>query len=484
MSTTKTPAADRLNLYTWFPFKHGRWGELQDVILLDEWVFENNGTFSENANLYPPKVPNNFMGLPFKVAVIVVNRDEIITENSTQNGVSTDYKSTHLAVEIVKFVCQKMNLTTIFPPPSVEGTIENYAMEFGALEDGTSDVLTGGIPLLQIVVTSSFDATIPYELVRVEIFVPCPKPIPGTEKVLTTFSLSVWLTTDLVLLLTTAVFWCAGNGPYRSVCNETHTYRSLSSCFQNVWSVFVGVSLPQQPTSSKLRVFFLLYVCFCFAISTVFQAFFVSYLVDPKYGKKIETIDELLHSDIVYGDNPGANVVSRFVQYPEYTRFLENKKLKEDCSDTRKCVERMVTKRDIAIPYYAGFVDRVAREIGAKGVGKTACCFDESVGTGGIILLFKKGNPLLESFNTLMRRYLEAGLPEKCWRGVQHRASLRGGGKYEEVFGGMFFAFSFSHLMPAFVVLFVGTVLSLLVFIGELTVNCLCKRRGKVEYII
>jgi len=206
--------------------------------------------------------------------------------------------------------------------------------------------------------------------------------------------------------------------------------------------------------------------------------------VDPKYGKKIETIDELLHSDIVYGDNPGANVVSRFVQYPEYTRFLENKKLKEDCSDTRKCVERMVTKRDIAIPYYAGFVDRVAREIGAKGVGKTACCFDESVGTGGIILLFKKGNPLLESFNTLMRRYLEAGLPEKCWRGVQHRASLRGGGKYEEVFGGMFFAFSFSHLMPAFVVLFVGTVLSLLVFIGELTVNCLCKRRGKVEYII
>jgi len=147
-------------LYTWFPFKHGRWGELQDVILLDEWVFENNGTFSENANLYPPKVPNNFMGLPFKVAVIVVNRDEIITENSTQNGVSTDYKSTHLAVEIVKFVCQKMNLTTIFPPPSVEGTIENYAKEFGALEDGISDVLTGCIPLLQIVVTSSFDATV------------------------------------------------------------------------------------------------------------------------------------------------------------------------------------------------------------------------------------------------------------------------------------------------------------------------------------
>ena len=47
----KTTAADRLNLYTWFPYKLGGCGEVQDVILLDEWVFENNGRFSENAQL-------------------------------------------------------------------------------------------------------------------------------------------------------------------------------------------------------------------------------------------------------------------------------------------------------------------------------------------------------------------------------------------------------------------------------------------------
>jgi len=201
--------------------------------------------------------------------------------------------------------------------------------------------------------------------------------------------------------------------------------------------------------------------------------------VEPKYEKKIETLDELLHSDIVYGDNPGINVVTRFVQYPEYTRFLENKKLKEDCTIGRKCIERMVTKRDLAIPFYVGYVDRVAREMGAEGVGKTACCFDESIGTGGIILLFKKGNPLLERFNTIMRRYLEAGLPEKCWRGEQHRASLRGGGRFEEAPGGVFFAFSLSHLKPAFVVLLVGTAFSSVVFIVEVIVNCLYKRRGK-----
>jgi hypothetical protein len=35
ISTKKTTAADRLNLYTWFPFKLGGCGEVQDVILLD-----------------------------------------------------------------------------------------------------------------------------------------------------------------------------------------------------------------------------------------------------------------------------------------------------------------------------------------------------------------------------------------------------------------------------------------------------------------
>ena len=100
MSTTKTTAADRLNLYTWFPFKLGGCGELQDVILLDEWVFENNGRFLENAHLYPKK---NFMGCPIKVGTIGIDPSVIMTENYTQNDGSTAYKLTGLTDEIVKF---------------------------------------------------------------------------------------------------------------------------------------------------------------------------------------------------------------------------------------------------------------------------------------------------------------------------------------------------------------------------------------------
>jgi hypothetical protein len=70
MKTTKTTEADRLNLYACVPFKLGRCGEVKEVILLDEWVIERNGRFSENAHLYPAIVPKHFMGCPIKVGTV------------------------------------------------------------------------------------------------------------------------------------------------------------------------------------------------------------------------------------------------------------------------------------------------------------------------------------------------------------------------------------------------------------------------------
>ena len=478
--TKRTTAADRLNLYTWFPFNLGRCGEVRDVILLDEWVFENIGRFLENADLYPAKVPKNFMGCPIKVGTIGIDPYVIMIENYTHNDGSTAYKLTGLAVDILKFVCEKMNLTTILLPPSLNSEFHLYLKETWDLFGDLSDVLTGTIPLLPFTVTSLFEASIPYTHVNLKMLVPCPKAILGTEKVLTTFSLTVWLAIGLVLLLTTAVFWCSGNVLYRSVCNETHTYQSLSNCFHNVWAVFVGVSVPQQPRSSILRVVFFLYVCFCFAISTVFQAFFVSYLVEPKYGKKLETLRELLDSDVVFGYQPAFNFTEETVTSSEYVNFLEYKVLKVDCSDSRKCIERMITKRDIAIVVPPVFATYVAREMGTVDVGKLICSIDQVSFSQSLTILFKKGNPLLDRFNVLMRHYLEAGFQERLWTELQHRATLRGVRRFSERAGDRFFAFSVSHLMPAFVVLLVGAVLSSAVFIVELIVNCLWKRRKKI----
>jgi hypothetical protein len=139
----------------------------------------------------------------------------------------------------------------------------------------------------------------------------------------------------------------------------------------------------------------------------------------------------------------------------------------------------MKTKTDIANFVAQFFAVYIARELGTVNVGKVICSLDEEVVSGFRIFLFKKGNHLLDRFNFLLRRYLEAGLLENVCTQLQHRVALKGGGRLREAAGDGFFAFSVSHIMPAFVVLLVGTGLSSVVFIGELFVNCLCKRRKK-----
>jgi hypothetical protein len=190
-----------------------------------------------------------------------------------------------------------------------------------------------------------------------------------------------------------------------------------------------------------------------------------------------------LDSDVVYGYHPGFNYALDTFSFPKLAKFTEHKELKEDCSDVRKNVVRIISKRDIASILLPVFATYVARKMGTVDVGKIICSLDLVAITGGITLLFKKGNPLLDTFNTLMRRYLEAGFQELLWTELQHRASLRGAGRFTEAAGDMVFVFSVSHLMPAFVVLLVGNVLSSLTFIFYVIVNCVNKRRNVIRVI-
>jgi len=58
-------------------------------------------------------------------------------------------------------------------------------------------------------------------------------------------------------------------------------------------------------------------------------------LVEPKYRDKIETLDEL-DSDKIYGYNPGLDIASHSMLYPELSEFNESKKLWEDSGDSKK----------------------------------------------------------------------------------------------------------------------------------------------------
>jgi len=137
----------------------------------------------------------------------------------------------------------------------------------------------------------------------------------------------------------------------------------------------------------------------------------------------------------------------------------------------------MITKRDIATFIATLFVTYVARDLGNVDVGKTICSFDVAMISTDIIV--NNSKYISEQVQHPIEALFGSRFAGNALDTTAISSFLRGGGRFRETADDMFFAFSVSHLKPAFVVLTVGTVLSSVVFIAELILNCLGKRRKK-----
>jgi len=462
-----------LDLYSGFPYQNGNCDKVKEITLVDQWVLQKNGTFSENTNLFPSKIPNNFQNCVIKAATVGFHPFVSLIGKETKEDGNTMYEMRGLALEYFLLSVRKMNLTVVFLQPPLKVSAETVMAETAKLRSGIADVLVGIIPLLPMVVSGMTEPSIPYISSAVKWFVPCPKPISRVDRFLTVFDASVWLTMTIVFVLTSALFWFSANYPDRIVEIESTNLQTIPKCMYNAWSIFIGVSVPEMPRSWKVRIFFLVYVCYCFAISTVFQAFFVSYLVEPGYGEEISTFQELLDSSLNYGFMTALEFCMRSMEYSEHLQFPLTRRV--GCIDLKTCLMQMMIDGDVATvssPIYAKYL---SNEFGHQGEMKSPCSLDENVFYGNVVALFAKGNPLVYQFNTHLRRCLEGGLGEKYWIQLNHETRLRSRTKSDEDGSSMYFVFTLSHMVPAFCVLGFGYLCSIIVCIAE----CLYKHFRK-----
>jgi hypothetical protein len=111
-------------------------------------------------------------------------------------------------------------------------------------------------------------------------------------------------------------------------------------------------------------------------------------------------------------------------------------------------------------------------KLDAVGKKKSLCTVKKDVLQFYSVLCLKKGFPLLDRFNVVMRRCMESGLVDKYWSELNYvrqlKKDLKPVEKDCEVCGDNYFVFSVSHLRAAFVVLGFGYLLCVLVFLVEL----------------
>jgi hypothetical protein len=241
------------------------------------------------------------------------------------------------------------------------------------------------------------------------------------------------------------------------------------------------MSIPKLPVTTKLRLFFLLFVWYSFAVNTVFQAFFITFLVEPGYRKQIKTFDDLIESGLMYGYFEGTEIALNISMYYERTKITSPRFY---CSRHTDCLERLITHGDItmvAFPYAAEY-DAV-KIISSYKKKKPVCFLDEDIYKLNLVMYLSTGNPLIHRANTIIRRTIEAGLVDHYWSMVKWRDSFKNmaNSTYDGdlTVDNKYFSLTLSHLKAAFIILAVGYILCSILFIAEFLHALISTRQNK-----
>ncbi|KAJ9598892.1 hypothetical protein L9F63_026574 [Diploptera punctata] len=282
--------------YTLFPYLNGTCDE--DVtLLIGKWTVDNS---SENnfkpIDLFPNKVPKMFMDCVLNIGAIGPEPGVIKESYKSENG-ENRFVAKGVTLELINLFATKINMTPYYQEPIVGANTELFLNLLAMLISGEIDILSGFFPLIKPFIIFA-DPSAPMGLQTIKYLVPCPKHLMKTEKILTLFHLSSWISMGFVFIFVSVLFWTLSNYPTRT--NNFTGFNLLAQCFSAAWAVLLGISVSQMPLSLGTRSLFIIYVWYCFAISTVFQAYFTTYLVDPGYEARIESLDDVYRAGLKY----------------------------------------------------------------------------------------------------------------------------------------------------------------------------------------
>jgi hypothetical protein len=431
-------------LYTWFPYQsYQHCDTIADVVLINQWSLENNAMITADRDLFPNKVPRNFHGCP----IIASIPNHYATEKYHISGFLTRFNFT------VHLEAKDNHDRPLYD--RIKSAAEDVAF-------GSSEIAFGGMPLIKDI-SNLADPSFPYYEILYTWYVPCARSLSRFQAIRKIFSLSLWVSLSATMLLVGVTLWCFG-----ARSRDTRAFRNIDITLYNVWAVTMCVSVTCMPRTYRLRVVIFAWICYCFAISTIFQTFFTSYLVDPGLDKQITSLEELFESKMEFGFRPDMNVYFEDSNNWIHQYLLQNKK---EC-DTHECLRRVRDTVSFATITESWTATRYLK----LATGNPSVCRMNDIDTFPIRIVsyFRKGSFLMDEFNKVIVSMVESGQVIKVDDELTGRSVLSRLGRRDN--SDEYFVFTTAHLQVAFYTLILGQVLSFVVFLVEIAYSKL--RRG------
>ena len=259
-----------------------------------------------------------------------------------------------------------------------------------------------------------------------------------------------------------------------SLDREERNPRSLNANHMNkdsylldLWSVLLGMGVSKISQKSSIRILFVSWLLFSFALNTVYQTFVVSYFFDPGFEHQINTYEELkdLKYDLLFDSDP-----MLFYFMPIYSGTLYTPSVSRDAwKKVVKCIKYVIN-----VPHSAALLSPDLYSYYLK----EACKSEENVHLHKFTadsrqqnLMISVINPLLRNrIAILMSRLIEAGFPRKVMDEIidpTGKSTVRMVWNPETEY----IQLTVIHLQSIFALYLVGNILSMVIFTLELLSN-------------
>ncbi|KAJ9592814.1 hypothetical protein L9F63_015505 [Diploptera punctata] len=398
-----------VNIYTWFPYNDSNNCEdVTNVILMDNWTVDQK--FRLGTTLFPNKVSDNLHGCPLKISSF--NFEPMIIGMEDKEDGTVDFKG-GLEIEMVKMFANSANMSIVFRVPTPEN--QHWGVKF---DNGTWTGLPGEVLSHHTDMTivnfwykchliNEFECLRPHMIDAARWFVPCAKPYPRWMSITRVFNKSLWIGFILSYIIISFFMSFMVKLVNTFLPREHHSkeYSGVIHCLLNFWAIILEESATNNPPrNSSLRTIFLTWVMFCWAMNTVYQTFLTSFLVDPGLQKQLSSEDDILDSKIRY-------VIFKVITFLLPHLASDRYRRGEDRPDFMACFDQMAFKGDLALVFSTQRLGYIIAASYMDGDGKPLICsFEEIITNQMISIHIIKGFPMVDKFNKLVGKIVDAGL--------------------------------------------------------------------------
>jgi hypothetical protein len=468
-NSTDSAQSTYLELHTWYPYENSeRCNPAEGTVPVNVFTVRNVSDI-RRSYIFRGNFGKKFHGCPMKVNVksnrTLVNKPRTVWNNGS--GYHTVYVDGWVT-EMLRIIGEALNMSLDFEDDLSVFLLamDEEGKEAGKLK-GNPFISVEGIVGLHFLFDNFGEYTRSYLTLRAAWYTPCAVKYDKWSRFFNIFSLDMWICFALSLVLAVITVRCISNYRHKSHLHQSKSCSNIFSVTSNIIAVSLSVSVNTQPRSAPLRLFFFCWVCYSVAISTVFQAYLTTFLIEPGYEEPIKNIEQMLKSEMKFGFHYLYRTFFTNASDTVESAFREDG---VECPNVRTCFMWATIYRnfstiltDIDIENY-----RLMKKWTDENNRPLLCELEDGVvRTFDYAILFRKRSPFFEIIDEVIGHIIEGGFFLRIKKRGIDKAKLESNFDFS-TFDDTYYVISVSHLQTAFCLLMLGYVLAVACFVTEI----------------